>query len=93
MRLLVYIHELVHFWEHAKSTSTREKLEGLAFSICATLDGESVGIPAFRIIPNPNPEDKEYHCHRKENWWPDDCDISGLHGVFHTAKGEPFDEL
>ena len=39
---LNYIHDLVDYWEHEdRAPTTKDKLEGLAFSILSTIDGDS----------------------------------------------------
>lgn len=49
--LLTQIWEDIAYWENVDGKSCREKLQGLAFSILATLDGCTVGVPQFAVIP------------------------------------------
>lgn len=66
--------------------STEDRLDGLAFSILAAIDGSSTWLPGFKLIPNPHPDDKAYHKERDENYYPDDVDIAGgLHELWHTV--------
>lgn len=44
--------------------------EGVAFSILGLLDGVSVGIPGFALVPSPHPDDMQYHKDNGENWYP-----------------------
>jgi hypothetical protein len=88
------IHQLVEYWANGTSTTdAKEKLEGLAFSILATIDGSDVDLPAFILAPLPAEEDKEYCIKNGDNYFPQNhtaeisCDISGgLHEMFHQLK-------
>jgi len=56
--VLDQIWEMVDYWnEESRATDPRDKLSGLAFSILAMLDGSNIQIPAFRICPDPHPDD------------------------------------
>jgi hypothetical protein len=67
------------------------RLNGLCHSILAMLDGCTVDIPGFLLIPNPHPSDKEYCISRGQNYYPqvseeagDFVDIGGaLHEQFY----------
>lgn len=95
---LKHIWGLVGYWEgkydhKVALMSCREKLEGLAFSILVTLDGESCGVPGFIVAPCPHESDREFHKERGENWYPENhetrvyCDIGGdLHHSFHRKE-------
>lgn len=84
-RFLDHVRGIVTYWENeARAPTTREKLEGVAFSILVALDGGSMGVPKFKVIPDPHPSDRQYHIDEGENYFPDDCDIAGgLHEEFH----------
>lgn len=88
--LIEHIWGLIRYWERDNGAkSSRDKLEGLAHSILATLDGCSIELPGFAIIPNPHPDDKEYYIENGENWYPDNIDIGGgLAGLLFTYKPE-----
>lgn len=49
--LLMNIWQAIDYWDTVDGSTQRERLQGLAFSILATLDGCSVGIPEFSIVP------------------------------------------
>lgn len=67
---LNHVKGMVNYWENEERRPTsRDKLEGLAFSFLVMLDGGSVGMPAFDLIPSPHPSDKEYHQEQGENWY------------------------
>ena len=85
----------VRFWTTAKLEGddlghrdpTQHRVEGMAFSILAMLDGCSGGLPGFIVAPSPHESDEEYHRGEGENWFP--CtpkvqtDIAGnLHEIF-----------
>ncbi len=90
-KFLNHLWDLVKYWETVESTpiptdpnpkpkTTRDRLEGLAFSILAMLDGCAVTMPAFEIYPAPHPEDKQYCKDNKEDWWPQLEDEVTVHG-------------
>jgi hypothetical protein len=86
--LLDHVRVLVNYWENeSRRKDSRGKLEGLAFSMLTMLDGEGVIIPQMKIIPNPHPEDKQYHKDNGENWWPTNIDLGGiLHEEFYVRS-------
>lgn len=75
-RFLSEIREYARYWESLGGQSTRERLDGLAFSVLALLDGESAGLPGFTVIPCPHPGNRDYYMGKGEDYWPDDVDIS-----------------
>ena len=88
--------ELAWWEKESRAVTVREKLEGLAFSILATIDGDSA-IPGFYMVPCVAPGDKAYYIENGENWYPESpqkdleklCDIGGnLHEVFHELNPE-----
>jgi hypothetical protein len=88
------IHQLVEYWANESSAiDAKKKLEGLAFSILATIDGSDVDLPAFILAPLPAEEDKEYHISNSRKYFPENhtaeisCDISGgLHDLYAQTK-------
>lgn len=78
----------IQYWKNEKRAPTLdEKLEGLAFSMLVMLDGGNASMPKFVVAPNPHPDDKDYHIENGENYFPEDCDISGgLHDLFQKYK-------
>jgi hypothetical protein len=86
---LNHVNNMVHFWNDQDEGNQLDRLNGLAFSILAALDGASMAVPYFIVAPNAYSGDKNYHKERGENWFPpnDDakvrCSISGcLHEIF-----------
>lgn len=88
---LDHVRMLVNYWDKETSkTDSREKLEGLAFSILVAIDGEAVALPSFILAPCPNEDDKQYHIDNGEDYYPENhdsdvkCDIAGnLHNEFY----------
>lgn len=73
------------FQDQVKETGeTLYRLEGLLHSVLTTLDGCSIGLPAFDLIPSPHPDDEVYYQANDENWYPsglvinDDCMLHDL---------------
>ena len=99
--LLRHVWALIQYWgSHDNAViqqpkAEAERLQGLAFSILTMLDGESLEIPGFLLIPNVAAEDKEYYEKRGECWWPPSkdgdeialsVDVGGaLHEQFHNV--------
>ena len=68
--LLDHIHGMITYWEKEdRRPDVRGKLEGLAFSILVALDGGSVDLPPFDLIPETHPDDEEYLKSQGENWY------------------------
>lgn len=67
---LAHLAGLVRYWDRVDGTS-REKLNGLAFSILTTLDGCCDGMPAFIVAPCPHPDDKAFHEADGDDWYPE----------------------
>lgn len=81
---------LIPYWDSVENKTPVEKMEGLAFSILAAIDGCSMDLPGFILAPYPAKEDKAYHKKNGENYFPYNnrnkikCDIAGsLHENFH----------
>lgn len=88
-KLIKHFIVLQEYWEELDDKTTQERMSGMLFSILAALDGSSIDIPAFKIIPITDPSDKDFHKSLGENWYPEtDVDIGGgLHEILH--KFEP----
>jgi hypothetical protein len=83
-----HVRMLIDYWTNETHKQTvKERLEGLAHSMLATIDGCSMGLPSFILAPNPHPDDKKYHEELGDNHWPVNeaeinCNISGgLHEI------------
>lgn len=103
-RFLRSVWGCVDSWEREcrADKSLRERLEGLAFSILAMLDGSNIELPQFIVAPDPHPGDREYHEERRTDWFPENheltesvrADISGcLHELFHEFKPRTLDGI
>jgi hypothetical protein len=81
-QFLSHVRHLVAYWAKLPEKTARERCEGVAFSILSTIDGCSMELPAFVLVPAPHPDDREFSRKRRENWYPDAprvklCDIAG----------------
>lgn len=85
---LGHIWAMIYYWNaETRAATTQDKLEGLAHSILAMLDGCCLDVPGFAVIPNPHPDDKAYSIEQGENWFPDNIDIGGdLAGLLFSYK-------
>lgn len=82
---------MAQYWdEETRAPTSHDKLTGLVHSICVMLSGGATGIPKFKVIPDPHPEDKQYHQEIGENWFPDHGDIcfalNEIVGNFYNYK-------
>lgn len=79
---LGYMRELATFWQHAERgesdgrSDIQWRIEGVVFSVLATLDGGSE-LPGFTVTPSPHPSDKAFHQGEGESWYPCDVNIAG----------------
>lgn len=91
-QFLEHIHYLVDGWDKSDRETTKEKLQGLAFSILVMLDGES-SLPGFIVAPCPHEDDKQHRIDNGMNYYATNhktrvkCDIAGnLHNEFYNPK-------
>lgn len=85
-QFLEHIHDLIEYWEmESRTKGSKEKLEGLAFSILSMLDGCSGDMPAFEVRAIGTKEDVEYFKNNGMNYYPvKNDDIAGsLHEHFY----------
>jgi hypothetical protein len=70
-RFLDYLRTIAHYWAGPMPTerTVQERLDGLAFSILAAIDGCSPELPALDISLSPHPDDKAYCESGGENWF------------------------
>lgn len=93
-QILRHIKALVGYWANENSVQDpKEKLDGLAFSILSMLDGCSLHLPAFNLVPDPHPDDKEYHQENGDNWYESNPLSFHLHEYYSrmNEKGEYVD--
>lgn len=79
-KFLKHLSMMVDYWADIPSKdpclpdlpekTTRDRLEGLAFSFLTMLDGSSMNLPAMEIVLTPHPEDKAYAKEVGDNWYP-----------------------
>jgi len=93
------IFDTIYFYEKQDQQDTREKLEGLAFSILVLLDG-GANLPRMIVAPDPESGDRQHYIQEGENWIPENqnvkvnCNLGGgLHEYFHICKAEIMDRL
>ena len=95
VRELVYAHfwSIIDYWSNLPDIDKRDAVSGCVFSVLSMLDGSTLGLPAFAIVTEPHPLDKEFHQKRGENWFPENDTSSQrgniadvmLHEFFHKA--------
>jgi hypothetical protein len=66
----------------SRAETIEDKLELLIFCFFTMIDGESASLPAFKLVPSPHPDDREYHQEEGTNFWPDYGDLSD--GELHS---------
>jgi len=84
---LSHVRMLASYWADLPNKNARAKCEGVAFSILSAIDGCSMSLPAFDMIPHPHEEDKQYYIDNGENWYEqeimNDCQ---LHEMFVNRR-------
>ncbi len=86
-RLLDYFRGLANYWAVLESvTDVLARSEGAIFSVLSTLDGSSVGFPAFDIVARPDTTDKEFCILNNKNWIPDGLELGNLHEFWNEVK-------
>lgn len=90
---IAHVRMLVDYWSNVKERDCKGKLDGLAFSILAAIDGESADVPGYILAPLTHEDDKQFHIDNRTDYYPENdysnikCDISGdLHNQFYKTK-------
>jgi hypothetical protein len=94
VEFLQHLRDMIRYWATIPNPSRvggeseiEARIGGAIFSALVTLDGGSGAICGFKVIPNPHPDDEEYHRSTGENWYPDDVDIAGgLHELLYDKN-------
>ncbi len=88
-RIRAYVTE----WDSNPLRTSKEKLNGLAFSILAMLDGVDPLICGFIVAPSTHEDDKQYNIDNGDDYYPQNhesdvkCDIAGgLHDLFYQKE-------
>lgn len=89
---------LITHWKNSYDDPVTDPVTGVAHSILTLIDGRNADLPAFKLIPDPHPQDQSYHEKLGENWFPssavfksDECDIATDlgRGLFFKSDGSP----
>jgi hypothetical protein len=94
-RFLEHCRSVAKYWAspnlHSNPT-IQDRTEGAIFSLLATLDGSTLALPGFMLVPCPHPEDKAYHQKEGENWFPEppaDVELVDIGGALHEHFFKP----
>lgn len=87
------VNDIVKFWHGVEDHTELEKLDGVAFSIMATLDGCAIGLPSFIVAPRPHETDKEFHQDEGSDWYPENHEVEDdvncvISGCLHELLGK-----
>ena len=80
-KVLSHIRNLAKYWDTVPRETTKEKLDGLAFSFLTMLDG-GTSLPGFILAPLPCESDKEYNLDNGGKYYPEN------HHIEHLIKGD-----
>jgi hypothetical protein len=78
-----HVRMLIEYWDNVDRQTTKEKIEGFAHSLLATIDGSSMDLPGFILAPAPHHEDKQYYIDKGENYYPENQSDSDIAGYLH----------
>jgi hypothetical protein len=67
---LNHVRNMSNYWATLPDKTDKERCDGLAFSILVALDGMSMGICGFELIPSFHESDPKYLKSIGENWYP-----------------------
>lgn len=87
-RFLNELRGLVAYWDGLPNLTSKQKLDGLAFSVLGLLDGCTPDFPAVDLVMRPHPDDKAYSQERGEDWVEDGTTINEdamLHELWHRT--------
>lgn len=89
-QLVTQFKGIADYWANQHPDNAREATQGTVFSICSALDGSSMALPAFNLVPAPCPEDKDYHISEGQNYYvPCLVNERGLHDWVHHPENIP----
>ena len=86
----IFMHSIknsINYWSKLDDRNTKEKLEGLAFSILNIFDGTSSDMPALDIVLRPHEDDKKFREEEGDDYFVDGMcinDESMLHEEFYA---------
>lgn len=73
--------------EQPMVTDVKDKLDGLAFSILSALDGATMDLPAYCLMPVTSKEEIEECKASGKDYYEENTDIAGsLHENFYNNK-------
>ena len=84
-KFLDYTESILQYWLNESRCSTQEeRMSGLVHSILVAIDGEAASLPAFKLVPLPHPDDKQFDIECGQDYYPTDVDIAGdLHDIWN----------
>jgi len=90
-KFLSHVNHLVKYWAELPDQTDFDKVEGVAFSILAAIDGCAMALPGFVLAPCPHKDDKQFHIDNGEDYYPripnSNHDIAGsLHELLKNYK-------
>jgi hypothetical protein len=92
---LTYVKDIVKYWVKQHPNDAKQAAEGAVFSTLSTLDGSSMELPGFLIIPNAQEEDNKFNADYGKRPYPiapaelvnEAVDIGGsLHELFYQEQ-------
>lgn len=101
-QLMETIAHNIHYWQTQPNCGTMEdRVSGVVHSLFAILDGRTLPLPAFDLVPAPCDGDKEYHVEKGENYYDPEASISTnltyllfpkLHELYPDTKPESMEK-
>jgi hypothetical protein len=74
-QLIAHVRGMARYWAGLDGSNVPEdytplqRTMGLSHSILAMLDGCSMDLPAFKLVADPHPDDKEFLRAENSNWY------------------------
>lgn len=83
---------MAEYWATTPNGGTlEERCHGVAFSLLSGLDGSSMNIPPFDLVPSADESDRDYHIENGENYYiPENVVSTALHERYHRIQKEMF---
>ena len=84
--ILQQIKATVRYWANlpevdqatGRKQTVEDRCDGVAFSILSMLDGATMTLPAFDLVPMPHDEDQAFHKANGENWFGPESRVSDM---------------
>lgn len=97
VKFLTHLKVMRDYWATTpldpERSDVKARMDGLCFSFLSMLDGCSMDLPSFEVLPTPHPSDEEYLRDDGCDWWPNQSEKLEKSGLKSISGGYAMHEL